>query len=461
MSSYHSSFTYLNKNSSGEGLIIASFEPDSGFVDTFLGMDQITTNSYDGVKKHFYGNKYNSSAEISITLVKPDGSDFSMLENRQLLRWLTGSRRASWLDLYVGDSLVYSFYGNVTACQQQKLDARVIGIQITFTSIHPWAWSAPQFFNCYVGEKIINIDSDGVMYKTYDEFEYFGMTDDGVIYNSSNNENFTFSIDNINNEHIVYCDSSINLEIDNQSDDLYSLTNLDIVYQNIDSTSLIIRNPSLEIEETKITGISQGEVINLSAGQFIISKTFPDKIFGDDFNFVWPKLRPGTNSICIDGDGKGYAQFTYRYPIKIGDCAIDIENLGINPICEGDISGAIGSVDGVSTLARKNVILIDRATGVPYSAYIKDGCLYISRSNDNRNSRVMLIDDGTNTLHEIVVDTNTFYLVEAQIAGKNATARKRIVLIDEANGDPYELIVKDNTPNNPTDKDYGLYIAKI
>ena len=155
MSSYHSSFTYLNKNSSGEGFVIASFEPDSGFVDSYLGMDQIVTDSYDGVKKHFYGSRYNSSAEILITLIKPDGSDFSMADNRRVLRWLTGNRKASWLDLYVGDKLVYSFYGNVTACEQQKADARVIGIQITFTSIHPWAWSAPQSFDCYIGEKMI------------------------------------------------------------------------------------------------------------------------------------------------------------------------------------------------------------------------------------------------------------------------------------------------------------------
>ena len=115
MSSYHSSFTYLNKNSSGEGFIIAAFEPDSGFVDTFLGMDQITTDSYDGVKKHFYGNKYNTSAEILITLVKFDGTELSMEDNRRVLRWLTGSRKASWLDFYVGDKLVYSFYGSVTS----------------------------------------------------------------------------------------------------------------------------------------------------------------------------------------------------------------------------------------------------------------------------------------------------------------------------------------------------------
>ena len=458
MSSYHSSFTYLNKNSSGEGFMIASFDTDSGFVDSYLGMDQIFTDSYDGTKKHFYGNKYNTSAEISITLVKPDGSDLSMADNRRILRWLTGSRKASWLDFYVGDRLVYSFYGNVTECQQHKLDARIVGIQITFTSIHPWAWSAPQFFDCYIGEKILQCGDSGCLYKTYDDCQYFGITDDGVVYNSGDNESFVF---NITDDGVVYNDSSISLEIDNKSDDLYTLTNLDIVYNNIDSTSLIIENTTLEEKATVITGISQGEVINLSAGQFIISKTFPTKIFGDDFNFIWPKLCPGINNIRIDGNGKGHVQFTYRYPIKIGDCAIDVENLGRNPMCEGDISGAIGSSDGITTLGRKNVVLVENNTGKAYSAYVKDSYLHISEAADDRSNRVVLSENDTGTLHEIIVDNDYYYLSDANKIDDYTAVRERIVLIDETNNSPYELIVKDNTPKDSTDKDYNLYLSEI
>ena len=458
MSSYHSSFTYLNKNSSGEGFVISSFEPDSGFVDTYLGMDQVVTDSYDGTKKYFYGNKYNSSAEISITLVKFDGSDFSMADNRRVLRWLTGNRQASWLDFYVGDKLVYSFYGNVTACQQQKLDARVIGIQVTFTSLHPWAWSAPQSFNCYIGEKILEIDSGGSIYNTHEKDSYFGVTNDGIVYNSNDNEDFSF---NISDDGVVYNDSSVSLEIDNPSDDLYTLTNLDIEFTNINSTSLTIENLSLGEKATEITNITPWEVITLNAGQFIISKTFPTKIFGDSFNFVWPKLRPGINKIIIVGSGKGYVNFTYRYPIKIGDCAIDVEELGRNPMCEGDISGVIGSVDGITTLGRKNVVLVDGATDKPYTASVKDSYLHIAESDDTRSNRVVLIENETGTLHEITVDNDAYYLSNALKLDNTTEARERIVLIDETNNIPYELIVKDNTPYDSTDKDYNLYLSEI
>lgn len=456
MSSYHSSFTYLNKNSSGEGFVIASFEPDSGFVDTYLGMEQVVTNSYDGTKKYFYGNKYNTSAEILITLVKFDGTDFSMADNRRALRWLTGSRKASWLDFYVSDKLAYSFYGNVTACQQQKLDARVIGLQITFTSIHPWAWSAPQFFNCHIGEKIIEVSDDTVLYKTYDDEPYFGLTKSGVVYNSSDNENFSFDI---TSDGTVYNDSSVILMMDNQSDDLYTLTNIDIVYKNVNSTYLVIENTSIEDMSSVITGIKPNEVISLSAGQFIISDS-PNRIFGDDFNFVWPKLRPGMNKIYIDGDGKGQVQFTYRYPIKIGDCAIDVENLGKNPICEGDISGAFGSSDGITTLPRNNIMLTDGSTDTPYTVIAKDGYLHFSESNENRNRSVTLVENGTNTLHEITIKNSYMYLSDSSSANQYI-ARDEILLVDENANGLYKLTVKDTTPDDITDNNYSLYLSEI
>ena len=68
-----------------------------------------------------------------------------------------------------------------------------------------------------------------------------------------------------------------------------------------------------------------GEIITLSAGQFILSDNENNNVFGDNFNFVWPKLLPGINEFSVDGSGEGYVDFEYRYPIKIGDCAIDMD----------------------------------------------------------------------------------------------------------------------------------------
>ena len=97
---------------------------------------------------------------------------------------------------------------------------------------------------------------------------------------------------------------------------------MDIDYINESSSFVSIRNITLG-EETRVTSIRTNESISISAKQFIISDV-PNKIFGDTFNFVWPRLQPGPNDFIVEGDGRGSAKFTYRYPMKVGDCAMDI-----------------------------------------------------------------------------------------------------------------------------------------
>lgn len=335
MSSYHSSFTYLNKNSADDkSLIIAAFEPDSGAMDTFLSMTAITEDSFDGTKKFDYGAKFDSVATISITVIKQDKTEFSVAENRDLLRWLTGARTNSWLDLYEGNTLKYSFFGRVTNVQQQKLDARIIGLVITFTSIHPWAYSAPQPNHGEIGENSLQMNDDGILYKWDDANSSIGF-DNGVLFNDANDTEAAFHIDDLG---VVYADDDITIDFLNESDDLYTYINLDMVYTNIlgneKDNTLTIKNVTLD-ETTAITGISLGETVTLSSGQFIISSQ-PYKIFGDSFNFVWPRLRPGLNEFVISGSGQATLDFTFRYPIKIGDCAIDLYNITDENACGGN-----------------------------------------------------------------------------------------------------------------------------
>ena len=60
MSSYHSSFTYLNKNSQEDfKWVITHFDPDNGETDSFLSQDQIYTESYNGmISKDLYKDNY-------------------------------------------------------------------------------------------------------------------------------------------------------------------------------------------------------------------------------------------------------------------------------------------------------------------------------------------------------------------------------------------------------------------
>lgn len=346
MSSYHTSFNYLDQNSAKDHhLLVAAFEPDNGPMDSFLNMEQVYTESSDGTKRNLYGLKYNTVAAVKITLVKPDGSDFSVAENRKILKWLTGRRQASWLDLYEGETLAYSFWGSVTNVQQQKMDARVVGIILTFESTTPWAYSAPQNYDCRFGEANLSFDTDGSIYKGTIASSMLSIDENGVLFNDDDDIDATF---NITTYGVIYNSDDILLSIDNQSDDLYTYINLDMIYENLAGNEtgnvLTIVNETLG-ETTSIIDISQNEIVTLNSGQFITS-SLPNKIFGDKFNFVWPRLAPGVNNFKINGSGRGNIKFTCRYPMKIGDCAVNINNLINNPICSGYVPDTPGSGSG-------------------------------------------------------------------------------------------------------------------
>ena len=321
MASYHSSFTYNGLNSAKDmGLIIAAFasDTDNGLTDTFLSMDISSDDYYDGTKRYTYNSRYNTQATVTITVVKNNGKDFSLQQVRSCLKWLTGAKTDSWLDMYNGDEIKYSFLGRVTNVQNYKLDARIVGLIITFTSVSPWAYSAPQVFNCSIYQ-LIDITEEGVLLKGGDNAVPLGTDSEGVLSVSYLDNNNYF---NITDDGVVYIDNSYKTVIDNQSDDLYTYIYLDIDYINESSSFVSIRNITLG-EETKVTSIRTNESISISAKQFIISDV-PNKIFGDTFNFVWPRLQPGLNDFIVEGDGRGSAKFTYRYPMKVGDCAMDI-----------------------------------------------------------------------------------------------------------------------------------------
>lgn len=329
MASYHSSFTYLNENSADKGYIIASFEPDNGFKDTFLSMDQVSEDSYDGTKKFLYGTRYNTMATIHITLVKAHDTNWTIDDNRDVLRWLTGARAASWLDLYQGDEIKYSFLGTVTSPQQYKLDGRVVGISFEFASISPWAYSSEQVFDRSIAQAL-TVNDDGVLIAKEIAVDEYGILCNGAELGPGAN----FLVDNgviyVTTEKVIVAD------IFNDTDDLCSYIYLDIEFVNDTCTYLEIRNETLG-ETTRVNGLQPKDIINIINKQFIVAYTInqvtgerknQNRIFGDDFNFVWPRLAPGNNKLIIEGGGNGTAKFTYRYPMKVGDCAMDIDVYG-------------------------------------------------------------------------------------------------------------------------------------
>ena len=277
MSSYHSSFKYLDKRSDIDfGWIVTHFSDsaDHGETDTFLSTTSVYSDSYDGTRQKFYGTKYDSVASPQITVIKRDGSDFSVTDTRKALSWLTGARQSSWMDFYVGDEVKYRLLGYVKSVSQYKLDARIVGLVITFESISPYGYSSEQIVNKTISGK----------------------------------EVFT-----------IQCDS----------DDLYSYVNMNTVYTNTSGDSLIITNNTTG-DVTKVGGLSNDEVVTISDNMMITS-SIASKTFGNTFNFEFPRLKPGDNEFIIEGTGN--VEFKYITPVKLGDIAIDINAIS-DPICD-------------------------------------------------------------------------------------------------------------------------------
>lgn len=334
MSLYYNNFKYLDENSIDKGLIVASFEPDDGFVDSFLSMDPIQEDYYDGTKKFDYGARYNDTAKVNITVIKSNGADFSLADVRSLSKWLTGSRINSWLDVGPSqDDIRYSFLGRVTNLQPRKLDGRTTGFLIEFTSISPWAYSAEEELNRSIEQKLY-IDEQGVLISNE-----LSIDESGVLCNGSvPGQGACFLIDN---GGAIYVENKIIARINNETDDVYSYIYLDIEFTNDSCDHITIYNETLN-ETTRIDNLQSSDVIYITGKQFITAYSRDqitgnlvnqNRIFGDSFNFVWPRLAPGVNNFIIEGNGNGTVKFAYRYPMKVGDCAMDISVYGGNTSC--------------------------------------------------------------------------------------------------------------------------------
>lgn len=350
MSSYHDSFTYKNKNSAKDmNLIIASFEPDDGFTETFLSMDSVFEENFDGTKNFSYGAKYNSKATINITLIKNDGRDFSLTEFRDCARWLTGARTDSWMDMIVDDEVVYSFFGKVTDLQQYKMDGRTVALQVVFSSVTPWAFSSMQYKSVDFGG-VLHINTEGYLYTSnaLNESTLNMNMNDILFVNEECTQRFNYANPDVY-DNVISIENIITFNINNLTDDLYTYINLDMRLENDGGEYLSIKNEYQSIDDEKISettiikNIEKKEVILLDSAQFIRSESTPEKVFGDNFNFVWPRLAPGLNRLSISSEGgSGSVQLTYRYPMKVGDNAMNLETSGGSIYCNTNEDYAVG-----------------------------------------------------------------------------------------------------------------------
>ena len=330
MAIYHPKISFHGQTNYDLELIVSTFNPDNGEVDSYLDMEPVYTDSYDGTIRTDYGAKYKSVATPSITFIEVNGSDINPYKVRNVLRWLTGSRKNSWMDVCDKDGeIVCSYLGRFTDVKLQKEDARVIGIVAYFTSVSPWAYSkvqSPVVINVN-GETEFAIDnlSDDLYSYVYPKISFkngknqnkFSITNSTIVEGNAvehfigNGEKKEYKLDNY-----FYNDSSVTIDGNKTTQYKYNKDTGNLEFDIAPSRGSLIEINSKIRNRASFSNLQQEEVITID-NNFVVYSDNDKRIFDDDFNFVFPRLIPGTNRFFADGVGTLTLEF--RYPMKVAD----------------------------------------------------------------------------------------------------------------------------------------------
>ena len=330
MAIYHPKISFHGQTNYDLELIVSTFNPDNGEVDSYLDMEPVYTDSYDGTIRTDYGAKYKSVATPSITFIEVNGSDINPYKVRNVLRWLTGSRKNSWMDVCDKDGeIVCSYFGRFTDVKLQKEDARVIGIVAYFTSVSPWAYSkvqSPVSVNLN-GETEFAIDnlSDDLYSYVYPKISFkngknqnkFSITNSTIVEGNAvehfigNGEKKEYKLDNY-----FYNDSSVTIDGNKTTQYKYNKDTGNLEFDIAPFSGSMIEVNSKIRNRASFSNLQQEEVITID-NNFVVYSDNDKRIFDDDFNFVFPRLIPGTNRFFADG--VGLLTLEFRYPMKVAD----------------------------------------------------------------------------------------------------------------------------------------------
>ena len=330
MAIYHPKIRFRGQTNYDLELIVGTFDPDNGAVDSYLDMEPVYTDSYDGSIRTDYGAKYNSVATPSVTFVEVDGSDIGPYKVRNTLRWLTGSRSNAWMDVCDKDGdVVCSYLGRFTNVQLQKMDARVIGIVATFTAVSPWAYSkvqSPVSINLN-GETEFAIDnlSDDLYSYVYPKISFkngknqnkFSITNSTIVEGNAvehfigDGEKKEYKLDNY-----FYNDSSVTIDGNKTTQYKYNKDTGNLEFDIAPSRGSLIEINSKIRNRASFSNLQPEEVITID-NNFVVYSDNDKRIFDDDFNFIFPRLIPGTNRFFADG--VGLLTLEFRYPMKVAD----------------------------------------------------------------------------------------------------------------------------------------------
>ena len=310
-----------------------SFGGNDGETETYLSKEAMISESYNGGSNKIHGYKWSEPFTFSVTLIKQDYSDFTSEENRKMLKWLTSSSNASFVDIYMDDSeaIEWSALGNWVNVSQYKLgNGRIVGYIAEWESATPWALSPLYTITKDVSDPLdnkitINLETDDPQNAVYPRITIqqdsttniisinhaMGDTDnwvEGSVFKNINNNTF-YWVDAKGEKHTSITDSSG-----------FNTTSVSIKNTYTDD------NENVTVFDTLVKNNTKGEKVVLDGANRVVSnyvindsgkETLGNRIFGDDFSWNWTPLYEGKNELSFVCNCTVTVE--YRYPIKCGE----------------------------------------------------------------------------------------------------------------------------------------------
>ena len=315
------------------GLICdCAFDSDSGETSTYLSREAIISETHDGVFNRVHSYKWGEVFRPRFTFIKDDFSDFSLEEQRKVLKWLTLQKTASFLSVYYDDSEVIEFeiLGGFIEIETYKLaNNRTVGICATFESTSPFAFSPLQTITKNMTDPTdntitVNVSTDEPQSPIYPR-----------IIIKQNSETYVVEIDHAMTnsdewtEGTIYHYNDTYYWLNPQPNETtggvqYIKTSSTIKPTNIETTSVVITSTYTDdygnLREVKsvIKNNIRGETITLDgANRIVSSDRIMNRVIGDGFNWVWIPFFEGVNTISVVGNCT--VTLEWREPIKCGE----------------------------------------------------------------------------------------------------------------------------------------------
>lgn len=146
-------------------------DSDKGTMSTYLTREGVASETYDGRRKNVSNLKYTEVFSPKITILKKGFKDFTIEENRQILKWLTSSNNVTYFDFYddiYSEAPIFCVLGFVSTIETYKIaNKRTIGYIVTIESVSPCAYSPINTYQRTITEPTtftVTCDNDDTAY---------------------------------------------------------------------------------------------------------------------------------------------------------------------------------------------------------------------------------------------------------------------------------------------------------